>query len=155
MAIFRAYKTEWEASLLAKTDERRLAAEAQAAKKAKPLPASTIDPTRRYRHNTSLGLAATLTSHSPDDPVKLNTDLQSETKMSEETIQRKVPTKEAPVAVVQSPQVKKPRRESAKPLLSQGVKPSKARAATDPTLRSVSKKNDLSTKNSSWWEEAF
>ena len=58
MAIYRAFKTEWDASLNDKSQSRQ---------KATPKPtvitnASSIDPTRRYKQNRSLGLAAVVSS---------------------------------------------------------------------------------------------
>lgn len=63
MAIYRAFKTEWDASLNDKSQSRQ---------KATPKPtvvtkASSIDPTRRYKQNRSLGLAAVVSSQLVDD----------------------------------------------------------------------------------------
>lgn len=75
MAIYRAFKTEWDASLNDKSQSRQ---------KATPKPAvvtkaSAIDPTRRYKQNRSLGLAAVVSSQLVnDDEVDQVQAVQSE-----------------------------------------------------------------------------
>lgn len=74
MAIFRAFKTEWEASLLEKANLRQQKA---AAKSVPVVPkASSVDPTRRYKQNRTLGLASVVASQLSPEDMEAETEVQ-------------------------------------------------------------------------------
>lgn len=74
MAIFRAFKTEWEASILEKSNLRQQKATAKSA----PVvyKASSVDPTRRYKQNRTLGLASVVAAQLSTEEGDPETEVQ-------------------------------------------------------------------------------
>ena len=72
MAIFRAFKDEWDAALQAKANERH---NKLVAKIPPVVPKSALDPTRRYKANRTLGLASIVKSNLDESATKSASDL--------------------------------------------------------------------------------